>query len=255
MRSPLETGRYWDESLSPVTGCTPAGAGCDHCWARAMVARFGHLHARADDDGGPIPQPYGETMLHPSCLDKLARWRKPRRVAMSWLGDLFHYTVSTDYIDSVIRAMRLARQHRYLVLTKRPEAMASFLRDYPAAGNVAWWGASAWDQASLDRALASRSRIACVWRCWLSMEPLLGPVTLPRGVGVDWVVVGAETGPKARPCELTWVASVVQQCQVAGVPVWVKAPPSRGTWAGTQFERGDWPREMPAGLRLPGEEW
>ena len=242
-----DDGRYWTDSISPVTGCTPAGAGCDHCWARAMVGRFGHLHAVAGDDGECVPQPFDEPRFSARPLAGLQRWKKPRRVALSWLGDLFHHDVQNHQIARVLTAMSQAPQNRYLVLTKRAGRMVEYLNDScsePSSNE--WWGASAWDNASASEALEHSGELDQGRNFWLSLEPLLGPVTLIGGMIPDWVVVGQETGPGARPCRPEWVEQIVDDCRTLRVPVWVKSAPVR---ADGRF----WPREMPKGLWLPGE--
>ena len=177
---------YQGVSWNPITGCTPVGAGCDNCWARSMANRF----------GWPT-----EPTFHPERLEEPARWRKPRCVAVAFMGDLFHEDILLGDLTHIHDAMMDASRHRFLLLTKRPSRMADFYTSaYDRDGNTAdhgwrymrpgdslthiWPGTSAWDQASADANVPHLLRVPAAVR-WLSLEPLLGPVDLRRYLPIE----------------------------------------------------------------------
>lgn len=223
---------WTDVSWNPVTGCTPVSAGCGNCYGRRMATR---LRGRY---GYPTDDPFRVT-THPERLEEPLHWKKPRRVFLCSMGDLFHADVPRDFIVKVFEAAHRNPDHVYQFLTKRPERMAEVLRSWTsgyAPGN--WWmGTSCEDQASADE------RIPRLLRCparvrFVSLEPLLGPVDLRKLCPgwvldhpeeyVDWVIVGGETGLGARPCHPDWVRSIRDQCAASGVPLFFKG---WGEWA------------------------
>jgi protein gp37 len=217
----------WTDAVwNPVTGCTPCAIGCQNCYARRMAQR---LRGRF---GYPADEPFHIT-LHPERLEEPLHWKKPRRVFVCSMGDLFHEDVPEAFLDRVWGAMIGASQHTYMVLTKRPERMAQFTTGEDL--DHIWLGASCSTQADVD------ANAPYLLRCraavpFLSLEPLLGPIKLNLATQCDrncsgpcafqrklnWVIVGGESGPGARPCDLTWIRSIVQQCQAARVPCFVK---------------------------------
>jgi len=245
-----DPGQWWSEAWSPVTGCTPAGAGCDHCWARAMVRRFPALHLRPPlvlDRPEPGPEyaaPFSTVVCHPDRLEKPLHWRKPRVVLVSMLGDLFHEQVPGRFAVQCLRAMAAAQQHVYCVLTKRPRRAVEFMADiagyYTVEGPLSersvfhrlYFMASVWDQASADVACAAFATLPAGVRWGLHCEPLLGPIVLEQRValnahqaayaGLSWVVVGGENGPGARPMDPQWALDLREQCKAAGVKFWFK---------------------------------
>jgi protein gp37 len=171
----------------------------------------------------------GTTRFVPSALDKLTHWRKPRRVFVCSMSDLFHENL-VEVRYHVFRAMLDAPQHTYLLLTKRPEVMASECALFaPTIGKVLppnWWvGVTVCNQEEADAKIPHLLRIPAKVR-WISAEPLLGPLDisehLPR---LSWVVCGGETGPNARPVVRRWVADLYRQCADAGVPFFAKRFP------------------------------
>ena len=213
----------------------------------------------------------GEVRCLPERLDEPLRWRKPRRVAMGLMGDLFHEAVPDGVIDRVWVTMALAPAHTFLILTKRPERLRRYLTDpglyrrvlreadrirsihpqlgdigisNPATSPLRWvhLGTSAEDQATLVERLPYLLATPAAVR-FLSLEPLLAPVRLPLGwrevppgtVGIDWLICGGEAGPGARPCEVGWIRSVVEQCRDARVPCWVKQLGARPVVADADF--------------------
>lgn len=240
---------------SPVTGCSHSGMpGCDNCWARRMATR---LKGRC---GYPADDPFKVT-FHPERLEQPLRWRKPRRVFVCSMGDLFHEDVPDDFIDRVFATIALCPQHTFQQLTKRPERMAAWIK---AASIVwplqnVWLGTSASTQEDLERNWPDLRRTPTVVR-FISLEPLLGSIDIRRVYSgnmneschteVDWVIIGAESGPKARPCDPEWIRSVVRQCQQAHVPVFVKQIHLDGNPRRLSKNMAEWPddlrvREMP----------
>ena len=239
---------YQGQSWNPVTGCTPVGAGCENCWAQSMAKRY----------GWPT-----EPTFHSERLNESARWQKRRCVAVGFMGDLFHEDITDTRIGMIWRSMWNSSQHRYLVLTKRPERMADYLSSHPVYSSFresfgfksVWCGTSAWDQASADANIPHLLRTPAAVR-WLSLEPLLGPVDILSSLtgrvheqhgdefflpDMHFIVIGCESGPSRRPCELEWVRSVVEQCAAAGVKCFVKQLDLDGR---VSHDPAEWPEDL-----------
>lgn len=249
-RSSIE---WTDASWNPVTGCTKVSPGCDHCYAENMAHRF----------AGSKAYPNGfEVTLHPERIDQPLRWRKPRRVFVNSMSDLFHDAIPDSYIAEVFAVMALAPQHTFQVLTKRAGRMRSLLNrelfwtsvrghvnrlydtgrgEHPgwASGlnelaNV-WLGVSTEDQKWADIRIPQLLKTPAAVR-FISAEPLLGGIDLsgyighlpededgaPYPRGLDWVIVGGESGRGARPMHPRWVHSIRHQCQTNSVPFFFK---------------------------------
>jgi len=215
----------WTETTwNPLTGCTPISPGCAHCYARRMAQRL------AGRCGYPAAPHEFEVTLHPERLSEPLGWKKPRRVFVCSMGDLFHESVPFEYIARVYGVMTLNQQHTFQVLTKRPyravdfihwaEDRYKFARTPPP--NI-WLGATIENQEQADKRIPVLLQIPAAVR-FVSVEPLLGPVYPldPQGVRLDWVICGGETGPGARPMHPDWARSLRDQCAVAGVPFFFK---------------------------------
>jgi protein gp37 len=258
----------WTDAVwNPVRGCSRVSEGCRHCYAERQAARFanpgqpfeGFVSVRSQVSGmryesvaaaGSWTEPHwtGRVELIESKLAEPLSWRKPRRVFVNSMSDLFHESLPDEAIDRVFAVMALpeCNKHTFQVLTKRPERMREYLAALPARWKGLWpldgalplpnlWlGVSIEDQASVTRAwelLKTRAALRFV-----SIEPLLGPIDLDEiealhkewrrgatiGTYLDWVIVGGESGPGARPCEVAWVRSIADQCRRSRVPVFVK---------------------------------
>ena len=242
-------GLYWDRAWSLVEGCTPIGAGCAHCWAAAAT------HMRACQRNQKIRWRYkglttdtgafnGAIRMQISALHSHEGLRTPTVFAV-W-NDLFHEAVHTGFIKHAVGCMNEARRHRFIVLTKRPWRMVPFVRDLAAHPPNVIFGLSASTQGELAAMGEYIRRTALALPLMLSLEPLLEPVTLPREVAwLDWVVVGAETGPGRRPCDPEWMLAVVRQCGGAGIPVFVKAANDEAGGRGRLLTRfGDLPADL-----------
>lgn len=302
----------WTEaSWNPVRGCSIVSPGCTNCYAM----RQAHRHAGAGGayanltkmtKGGPVWT--GRVRPVPKLYDQPLRWRRPRRIFVNSMSDLFHEAISFDRIAGLFGVMAMAPQHTFQVLTKRPARAREFFKwiandaDGPTMGCVlsarvmcgtrswkhepdddgppwplpnVWLGVSVEDQKRADERIPLLLRTPAAVR-WISAEPLLGPVDLEpyiRGLArvgapdLNWVVVGGESGPGARPFDIAWARSLRDQCKAAGVPFFLKQlgamPREEGcepghVWIGRnpamlrrlRHRKGGDPAEWPADLRV-----
>lgn len=229
---------WTDETWNPVTGCDRVSPGCDNCYALTMAKRLkamGAAHYQNDGDPRTSGPGFGVT-CHPDALDVPLRWRKPRRVFVNSMSDLFHQEVPYRFIRDVFNVMRCCDggtnadgtrpSHTFQVLTKRPQRMAmsaanrelGYDPERPPA-NI-WLGTSIESDRYAWRADHLRSTPAAVR--FLSLEPLLGPVPSLDLTGIDWVIVGGESGHGARPMHPEWVRDIRDRCQAAGVRFFFK---------------------------------
>lgn len=206
-------GQWWDRSWNIVTGCTPLGAGCAHCWAQRMARRFPALHHDA----------WETVILNGGKLDDPRRRRKSTVYAVSLLGDIFHEQVPRHYVKALVGVAADCDRHQFVWLTKRWRRAAEFCADCSPPSNVLLM-ASIWDQSSADAACAALSRLRGV-RWGYHAEPLIGDIDLTASKHASWVVVGAEQGPGARPFDLQWARSLRDQCRAA--PFWFKSGSKR----------------------------
>ena len=227
---------WTDASFNPVMGCTPVSEACTNCYARRMMGRY------AGRKGWPA-SPDAVT-LFPDRLDMPLHWRRPRRIFVVSMGDLFHEAVPFEFIDRVIVTMTsFAPQHTYLLLTKRPARMREILLNYEdsPAPNI-WLGVTCENQARADERIPLLLQTpAAVY--WVSHEPALGAITYPPeflALGPRaWLVTGGESGPGARPSHPDWFRHDRNQCQAAGVPFFFK---QWGEWLHkSQFGPHPWP--------------
>jgi protein gp37 len=293
-----KSGIEWtDATWNPVTGCTKVSPGCKHCYAERLTERFGR-------------QKFEDVILHPDRLDAPLHWRKPRRVFVNSMSDLFHEDVPFEYIDRVFAVMACAPSHTFQILTKRADRMQEYatalvngkrmlgsashengggLMDrllimsacgvkrgdsgkppYRPFPNV-WLGVSVENQEQADKRIPLLLQTPAAVR-FLSVEPLLERISLAQwlpiwfdgcesqwrratkdnpgsGVehrkGIGWVIVGGESGPGARPCNVEWIRSIVRQCREAGVSCFVKQ--DSGPRPGMQGRIPDdlWIKEFP----------
>ena len=260
---------YVDASWSPVRGCSPAGVGCAFCFAAAVASRFNTGPFAGLASGGRWT---GTPRFVPEQLEVPLCWKRPRRILTPTMGDVFHPAIAAADVVSIFEVMAVSERHTFLSLTKRPERMAEVLygesgRWYLGGGDYlpnVWPGTSVSTQADVDRAVPALLSTGIGWHYWLSVEPLLERVNLaacwlPRieGSRVEFVVVGGESGPHARPCEVGWIRDVVRQCREAGVPVWVKQMGSNivdqtenyRAWGGS-YPHGKWYGVLPSNTEL-----
>lgn len=233
----------WTDAVwNPVTGCTKVSAGCKHCYAERMSKRL------AGRVGYPEAPDNFKVTLHPDRLDEPLNWHKPRRVFVCSMGDLFHKDVPDNYVSDVLDVVGFSScaRHTFMILTKRPERMYKFFAENPGPTipNL-WLGTSVENQPAADERIPWLLQTPAAVR-FLSCEPLLGAVNIendlfgrhfvvtgpprPGLLGpemnklpkLDWVIVGGESGPGARPMHPDWALSLRNQCFQAGVPLFFK---------------------------------
>ena len=223
----------WTEATwNPVTGCTKISPGCKFCYAERMAKRLRAMGTHRYRDGFKLT-------LQPDVLEAPLKWRKPRVIFVNSMSDLFHPGVPDAFVARVFAVMEEASRHTFQVLTKRPERVAAMRDRLPWPPNV-WIGTSVESAAYQWRAEELAKVTAAAVR-FLSVEPLLGPVPdLPLN-GIDWVIVGGESGPGARPMAAVWVEDVRDRCVERGVPFFFKQ------WGGVNKKR--------TGRELGGETW
>lgn len=203
----------WTQATwNPVTGCAKVSPGCAHCYAETFAERFRGV------PGHPYEMGF-DLMLRPERLELPLTWKKPRLIFVNSMSDLFHEEVSVDFIARAFHTMREAGWHTFQVLTKRPQraaALAPLLGEWP---DHVWMGTSVENQRWTTRIDHLRQVPAPVR--FLSCEPLLGPLALNL-TGIHWVIVGGESGPKARPMKEEWADGIRTQCEDAGIPFFFK---------------------------------
>ena len=222
---------WTDATWNPVTGCTKISPGCKHCYAERLARRL-QLMGQANYRNG------FKLTLQPHMLEVPLRWKSPRRIFVNSMSDLFHEDVPTGYVKRVFDVMVRAHWHQFQVLTKRAERLRELNRELPWPANV-WQGVSVESERYLDRVDDLRRTNAAVK--FLSLEPLLEALPSLDLRGIDWVIVGGESGPGARPIDESWVISIRERCKRAGVAFFFKQ------WGGVQKSK--------TGRTLEGRTW
>lgn len=216
------TSIEWTESSwNPVTGCSKISTGCKHCYAERMAERLRAM-------GQPNYKSGFDVTLHRHMLELPLRWKKPQTIFVNSMSDLFHEKVPPDFIHEVFDVMRQARWHRFQLLTKRRERLAELNKQLIWPDNV-WMGVSVENQDFLHRVDVLRDTNAAVKM--LSIEPMLGAMNNLCLRGIDWVIVGGESGPGARPLKQEWVVDVRDACADAHVAFFFKQ------WGGTKKKK------------------
>jgi protein gp37 len=212
----------WTEATwNPSTGCDALSPGCENCYAERLTQRLKAMGQKKYVNGFQLT-------LHPDTLELPLRWKKPQMIFVNSMSDLFHQAVPLDYIQRVFGTMRAASWHQFQVLTKRSGRLLAFSEKIDWPSNV-WMGVSVESERYLKRIDHLRRTGAKVK--FLSLEPLLGPLEGLDLRGIDWVIVGGESGPGARPVLADWVISIRNQCNQAGVAFFFKQ------WGGVQKKR------------------
>lgn len=206
---------------NPVTGCTKVSAGCLNCYAERMARRLQAMGQSNYRNGFDLT-------LHPHMLELPLRWRQPRTVFVNSMSDLFHEDVPLEFIQQVFDVMRRAGQHRFQVLTKRSERLAELATQLIWADNI-WMGVTVEGGDYIDRIDHLRETDAAIK--FISFEPLLGPIPEFDPEGIDWAIVGGESGPGARPMDREWVVDIRDRCLAGNVPFFFKQ------WGGINKER------------------
>lgn len=222
----------WTESTwNPLTGCTKISPGCKHCYAERMAHRLQAM-------GQPNYANGFKLSLHQHVLEYPLRWKKPQMVFVNSMSDLFHQEVPLDFIQKTFAIMRQASWHTFQVLTKRSSRLLELDQVIDWPDNV-WIGVSVELCDYVYRIDHLRQTHAQVK--FLSFEPLLGPLSELNLCDIDWVIVGGESGPGARPLKETWIIDIRDQCQYAHVPFFFKQ------WGGINKKR--------YGRLLKGRTW
>jgi protein gp37 len=230
----------WTEhTWNPVTGCSELSPGCAFCYAAVFAARLRAMGVSSYANGF-------EVTLQPNRLGEPLRRIKPTVYFVNSMSDLFHDEVPFDFIDRVYDTMGATPQHRYQVLTKRPERLARFSERRPTPKNV-WLGVSVENRRHGVPRIAELRAVSAPLR-FLSVEPLLEDLGALDLTGVHWVIVGGESGPKARPMRPEWARRVRDQCVAAGIPFFFKQWGSVGADGVRRSKSGN-------GRRLDGREW
>jgi protein gp37 len=222
----------WTETTwNPVTGCTKISPGCANCYAERMARRLQAMGQPNYVNGFKLTE-------QPHMLGLPEKWTNPQTIFVNSMSDLFHRDVSADYIHRVFAVMNRASHHRYQVLTKRSQRLMRLSPELPWQRHI-WMGVSVEEESYTFRIDHLRETGAHVK--FLSLEPLLGPLPGLNLRGIDWVIVGGESGPHARPMSTEWVLDIRDQCLAARVPFFFKQ------WGGT--------RKKVNGRKLEGEIW
>jgi protein gp37 len=212
----------WTEvTWNPVTGCDRVAAGCDNCYALALAKRLKAMGvAKYQNDGDPRTSGPGfGVTVHPAALEQPRKWRSPKVVFVNSMSDLFHAKVPISFVRDVFDVMAETPQHTYQVLTKRASRLAKLADKLTWPDNV-WMGVSVESFDAVDRIDHLRATPAAVK--FLSCEPLITALPAMNLEGIDWCIVGGESGPRARPMDPDWVLDIRDQCMEAGVAFFFK---------------------------------
>lgn len=215
---------WTDSTWNPITGCTKISPGCAHCYAEVMTRRLKAMGQEKYANGFDVT-------LHEECLEEPLRWKRPHTIFVCSMSDLFHNEVPFEFIDKVMSTIIRTPQHRYQLLTKRAERMAEYFltRDIPE--NV-WLGVTVEAQSSKSR--IDRLRVLNASKRFLSCEPLIEDLGELNLRNIDWVIVGGESGPKARPMKKEWIDSIREQTESQGSIFFFK---QWGTWGSDGVKR------------------
>lgn len=216
---------WTDSTWNPVTGCTKMSAGCAHCYAETMSRRLKAMGTPKYRNGFIVT-------LHKEALEEPKKWRKPRTIFVCSMSDLFHKDVPFEFIDKVIGVIKETPQHRYQLLTKRAERMKEYFLTREVPNNV-WIGVTVEMQSSKNRIDNLRS-IKNAPIKFLSCEPLLEDLGELNLTGIDWIIVGGESGNQARPMQEEWVLNIQRQCKAANKAFFFK---QWGTWGSDGVKR------------------
>jgi protein gp37 len=239
--SDRSTIEWTDATWNPVTGCTEVSPGCDHCYAKTFAERWRGIPGHHFEQGFDLT-------LRPEALAKPLSWRKPRRIFVNSMSDLFHRDVPDSYIDGVFAVMGASSAHTFQVLTKRPERMRRYLRDVTTRRMLLAleWLGNSFDGRFVNRLVVpgtmpypnvwlgvSIESVDYAWRSdmlretpaavrFLSCEPLLGHLPVIALRDMDWIIVGGESGRGNRPMELQWARDIRDDCKAMSIPFFFK---------------------------------
>ena len=222
----------WTESTwNPVTGCSKVSAGCNHCYAERMAKRLLAMGQENYKNGF-------EVTCHEHVLEQPLKWNKSRLIFVNSMGDLFHEEVPDEFIIKVFEIMKHAKQHRFQVLTKRSERILALSSRLNWTPNI-WMGVTVENQESTYRIEHLKKTDAKIK--FLSLEPLLSPIMNLNLHGIDWVIVGGESGPGARLMLEEWILDIKKNCDINNIPFFFKQ------WGGVNKKK--------TGRSLLGKTW
>lgn len=228
----LKTKIEWtDATWNPITGCTPISPGCKNCYAMRLAKRLKAMGNARYRNGFQVT-------LHEDLLSMPLKWKKPRLIFVNSMSDMFHEDVPLEYIQRVFSAIRQAKQHTFQVLTKRSARMALVADQIDWPSNV-WMGVTI-ESGDYSYRAENLKQTASIVR-FLSIEPMIAPVNNLDLNGIDWVIVGGESGPKSRTIQEAWVKEVRDICIAANVPFFFKQ------WGGFNKKK--------TGRLLEGKKW
>jgi len=240
---------WTDATWNPIRGCTKISPGCKHCYASTFAERFRGV------PGHPFEQGF-DLLLVPDKLDDPLHWKKPRRIFVNSMSDFFHEGVSDEYIIRVANVMMEANWHTYQVLTKRSERMRDMVNSklsFAAQAPHIWWGVSAEDKKFGLPRIAHLQEAGVAVR-FVSAEPLLEDLDSINLTGINWLIIGGESGHGARPFHLDWAWNLIRECNRQKVACFMKQV-GRQPWDSGQHlkladAKGGDPTEWPVDLRV-----
>lgn len=215
---------WTDRTWNPVTGCTKLSTGCAHCYAETMANRLKAMGV-AKYANGFMPT------MHEDALGEPLKWKQPHTIFVCSMADLFHESVSSDFVDRVMDTIRHTKQHRYQILTKRATRMTEYFSQAVIPENV-WLGVTVEAVESKSRIDSLRELPASIR--FISCEPLIEDLGEINLLGIDWVIVGGESGVQARPMKPEWVRSIMNQAEEQKAAFFFK---QWGTWGSDGIKR------------------
>ena len=215
---------WTDKTWNPITGCTKKTTGCIHCYAEVMAHRLKAMRLYKYRNGF-------ELTLHEEDLEEPIKWKKSHNIFVCSMSDIFHEKVPFEFVDKIMNTIKQTPQHRYQILTKRSERMEQYFKTRDIPQNV-WLGVTVECQSSKQRIEHLKHLNANVK--FLSCEPLVEDLGIINLDGIDWVIVGGESGPKARPMQLEWVLNIKIQVELQNVAFFFK---QWGTWGSDGVKR------------------
>lgn len=215
---------WTDKTWNPITGCTKKSAGCAHCYAEVMAQRLKAMRLEKYRNGFKLT-------LHTDNLDEPLSWRETHNIFVCSMSDIFHEDVPFDFVDRIMDTIKRTPQHRYQILTKRSERMNEYFQTREVPQNV-WLGVTVECKLSKKRIDHLRGLNATVK--FLSCEPLIEDLGRLNLEGIDWVIVGGESGSQARPMKSEWVMNIKRQVELQGAAFFFK---QWGTWGSDGIKR------------------
>jgi protein gp37 len=236
---------WTDATWNPVTGCTKISAGCDNCYAARFSERFRDVPRHPFETGFDLT-------LRPERVGQPLAWKRSRMIFVNSMSDLFHKQIPRSYISAVFDTMERAEWHVFQVLTKRSSLLQKYLNDRYSSGTAPahmWFGVSIENDQATSRIVHLQK--SCARVRFLSIEPLIAPVGKLSLHNIDWVIVGGESGPGARPMKPEWATDIRDQCVSARVPFFFKQWGGRSPKAGGRLLDGKLWNEFPNRYSLP----